>query len=119
MNKSIASRLRNRIKYQTRVVSHDTFGGPVDEWIDAFSCFAEVRAASGKEDVQKGLEYSVSTYKIVIRHREGVDPTGRIILDNGVILDVVFVADPNGRKELLVIYAVRKSTEGSYFEQNY
>ena len=118
MKKSIASRLRSRIKYQTRVVTHDICGGPVDEWTTAFDTWAEVLAISGKEDVHEGLEYSGNMYRVTIRYRRGVDPTGRIVLSDGTVLAVKAVRDPAGRRELLIIDAESSSVEETYIEQN-
>ena len=119
MRKSIASRLNTRITFLNRVVSRDMCGGPIDDWIFGFTCYAEVRGISGKEDVQNGLEYSVNMYRITIRWRRDVDASGRVVLGDGTALDIRSVTDPTGRREILVIDAERNSVEGASIEHLY
>ncbi len=116
MKKSIASRLNSRITYLNRIVSRDMYGGPIDEYVYGFTAYAEVLAVSGKEDVQKGLEYAKNTFRIAIRWRMDVNTGGRVVLEDGTELDVKSVRDPDNRRELLIIDAERNSVEGDYFE---
>ncbi len=94
-------------------MTHDTFGGPLETYEDLFSCWAEVKTIGGYEAFKASLE-NVSTvqYRITIRYRTDIDHTGRIILEDGTALDVKYVRDPNGRREILEIGAILKSAGG-------
>ena len=113
MKQPISSRLRNRITYQRSIVEHDTFGAPLESFEDAFSCWAEVRTIGGDEAFKANLvDVSIVQYRITIRYRTDIDHTGRVMLEDGTALDVRYVRDPNGRREILEIGAILKSAGG-------
>ena len=113
MKQSISSRLRNRITYQRPIVEHDAYGGPLESYEDAFSCFAEVKTIGGDESFKAALmDYSHVQYRITIRYRTDVDHSGRVILEDGTALDVLYARDPNGRREILEIGAVLRCAGG-------
>ncbi len=114
MKQSISSRLRNRIRYQKVIVTHDYYGGPLETYEDLFSCWAEVKTIGGDEAFKANLvDVSTVQYRITIRYRTDIDHTGRIILEDGTALDVRYVRDPNGRREILEIGAIIKSAGGA------
>ncbi len=111
MKHTLSSRLNSRITVQTSTVSHDAFGGPISEWEDAFSCYAEVKALRGMEDYKTDLETSVTRYKITVRWRSGIDAKCRIVLADGKTLNVNSVYDPTGRRECIEIIATHNTAE--------
>ena len=106
---SIASRLNRRITYKTIVYERDKFGGIIETETEVFSCFAEIKTRTGDEVFQSCRDVSQVEYRITVRYRTDISPDGAIYLEDGTKLDILYLRDPNGRREIVEIGALWKN----------
>ena len=71
--------LNQRITIQSRATGQDDIGQPVVSWGDVCSVRASVMDVSGREYVAAGGEKNSAQTKILIRHRNGITPTMRVL----------------------------------------
>ena len=107
---SIASRLNRRITYNTVTIAQDNYGGIYETESKLFSCFAEIKTRTGDEVFQSCRDVSQVEYIITIRYRTDISSDGYIYLEDGKRLNVLYVRDPNGRREILEIGALWKNS---------
>jgi SPP1 family predicted phage head-tail adaptor len=105
MNKGLeAGRLRQRITYQAAVGTPDGSGGSTKAWSNLAYAWASVEPVNGGEVFKAGLLHATQFYKIEARFRSDITPLNRIMW-KGVALNIRTCADPDGRRESLLIVA--------------
>lgn len=90
-----AGRLRHWIAIQKPTTTQDaTTGEMLTTWADVASTWAEIAPLSVRDFIAAGTEQSQVSARIVIRHRDDVDATMRIV-HRGVAYRILGVlADP-------------------------
>lgn len=100
-----AGTLREQISITAPPSQLDEMGEATGPWTLLAIVRASVRLVQNTE--QNGPQGSTTqpTYEITIRYREDVSPRHRLIW-RGQTLDILSIADPDGRREQLAITAV-------------
>ena len=101
-----AGRLNRRINVTRPQDMPDGHGGFITTWQPVATIWAEVISQNGREAVLSQALQGVSSYRITVRYRPdlAISPKYQIDLD-GKTLNVRSVADPDGRRVALVIFA--------------
>jgi SPP1 family predicted phage head-tail adaptor len=102
-----AGSLRWRIAIEQSVSSQNTLGEPVQAWIKLTEVWAEKLDLIGREyfAAQQTLGESVTRFRM--RYVAGIDSRMRVTC-NGDVYNIISVADPNGRRAVLVLDTTRK-----------
>jgi SPP1 family predicted phage head-tail adaptor len=77
----------------------------VTGWSTVATPWAEVTGQSGREAVIARALEGISVYRIRIRWRRGLLPSDQVRLSDGTDLNIKSIADPDGRREQLLILA--------------
>jgi SPP1 family predicted phage head-tail adaptor len=101
-----AGKLDRRIRIDERTVVQDGIGGETETWVERATVWAEKRDLSGRELILAQQEAATATTRFVIRFRDDVAQTDRIVYD-GVNHDIQHIAEI-GRGEGLEILAKRE-----------
>jgi SPP1 family predicted phage head-tail adaptor len=100
-----AGLLRQRVTLQARAVTRDATGAEVETWADfAPNVPAAVEPLSGREFWASQSVTSSAVVKVTLRHLDGVTVTHRVWWQ-GKAWNLRSVADPTGRREVLVLVA--------------
>lgn len=79
----VAGRLRDRVTIQSRSVTRDAYGAEVVTWSTLATVWGSVEAISGREYLATvgGADAlrATRTIRVVIRYREDVAPTMRVV----------------------------------------
>lgn len=106
-----AGRLRERLALQAISSVPDGAGGNTQSWANFASDIpAEIEPLAGGEAFRQGMANATQFYRITIRFRAGVTPRNRIWW-NGQALNIRTCADPDNRRESLVITAESGAAE--------
>ena len=98
-----AGSLRTLVAIEKPVETQDAFGDPVPTWTEVVRTYASKKVGSGNE--AESFEQRVSSYDTEwrLRYRTPFDPRWRIReIVTGTIHDIIFVADPTGRRRDLL-----------------
>lgn len=74
-----AGDLRHRVTLQANVTTRDEYGSTVTAWQDVAIVWAAVLPSSGREFIAAAAARSEVTGKIVIRYRDDVDASMRVV----------------------------------------
>lgn len=80
---NIPVRMNRLVKLQALELGRDEYGAPSTVWQDFAEVWASIDDLSGREYVNAGGTQNAVTTKIMIRHRDGVMPTMRVL--HGVV----------------------------------
>lgn len=103
-----AGELDRQITLQTRQIGRDAdYGAEVITWpVFAAGVWAKVRErvneSSGDETVSQGLRVNQRRVTITMRWLAGVEPTMRVLMDDGTPLQITSLATL-GRRELITL----------------
>ena len=100
-----AGKLRNIIAIQRRIDSKDDYGGPVYTWEDLANVWADIIPLSGRELIAAQAAKSEITTRFVIRYRDDVTPTMRIVFGGANYNIMAPPIDTNMNHKELVIMA--------------
>lgn len=100
----LAGTLRDRLELQQPVRAQNSFGEKVIAWHTRMTRWAAIVPASTSERTHGGQTVSVLNYRVAMRYDPQIGPDWRICWGTRV-LDIVSVADPDGRKRELQILA--------------
>ena len=78
------------------------------EWVDYTSTWAEVISIGGEEGRIAAADSMTVRYRITLRYRDDLAPSMRIRLQNGTLLEINSIRDPENRGVMLEITAVEK-----------
>ena len=106
-----AGRLRNRITIQAPTHTPDGIGGQLTTWDDLTTVWAEVLPANGGESFRLGIERKSQFYRVTIRYRSDITAAHRLVW-NDVAMNIRTCADPDGRREALLISAETGVADG-------
>lgn len=98
-----AGRLRERVTIEAGAHTDDTTGGFDDAWTTLAEVWAEVRPTGGRERLEAGSMRGTQGWRVTIRHRTDVTVLHRLDW-RGTKMDIQSVADPDGRREQLVLF---------------
>jgi SPP1 family predicted phage head-tail adaptor len=74
--------LRNRLTFQTRTKTQDTFGAEaVTPWADAFTLWGSVEPILGREYIALRQQQVDVTHRVRVRRRAGIKEAMRIKID--------------------------------------
>lgn len=102
--------LRHPIVIRRPQQVQDTKGGYTAQWITVASCKARIEGLDGREALLANTLQGISAWRITIRWRAGIKPSDQVTLKDGTVLNVASAADPDGKRERLVILADSGST---------
>lgn len=104
-----AGQLRHVIEWLRPVLADDGHGGQTRTPTTIARLRAEVEGQDGREAVIGHALTGVSTYRITIRHRSGLQMADQIRLPDGTLLNVTSISDPEGRRRQLQVIATTGS----------
>ena len=97
--------MRDRITIQAATTTPQAGGGKVKVWVDIGTpVWASIVPINGGEAFSQGIARNTQFYRITIRFRSDVTPANRIMW-NGTALNIRTCADPDRRREALLITA--------------
>lgn len=101
-----AGALRHSITIERQVSTRDKFGAPSSEWEVFATTYAAIEDLTGREALEAQQVKSRITSRITMRYLDGITPSMRIN-HNGQLYNILWVADPEGRKRVLHLHAER------------
>lgn len=93
--------MRHRISFQRESNADDGGGGYVTTWETFEQAWAEVLPASAAETYRFASLQQRVTHRVSIRYIEGIDGKHRIVLDDGRVLNIREVTNPDMRRRFL------------------
>jgi len=105
----LASDLTQRITFEKKDVTKDENGNPIEEWVPAYTVWAEIMTVGGEEGRIAAAQSSLVRYQIRIRdyYFGKVDATMRIKWNN-VLMYVTVVRKPYARANYMEVFAEEK-----------
>ena len=102
----LASRLRQRIKFQSESTVTDSGGGSTLSWVDGLTVWAEIKPMSsrGGERLVAGQMENRLMHLVTVRYINGITPKMRILYGSR-IFNIRSVTDVEERGEILEIVA--------------
>ena len=104
-----AGELRHVITWVRPTFADDGNGGQTRTPTTLATMRACVEGQDGREAVIGHALEGISTYRITIRWRTGLLPSDQILLDDGTVLNVTSISDPEGRRRQLQVIATTAS----------
>lgn len=104
-----AGELRHMIQWVRPALVDDGYGGQTRTVTAIAAIRAKVEGQDGREAVIGHALEGISTYRITIRHRTGLLSSDQIVLDDGKVLNVTSISDPEGRRRQLQVIATTAS----------
>lgn len=103
--------LRERISLQSKVITQDSTGAPVETWSEIAALWAAKEPLSGREffDAQGVFEENIVRFRI--RYREGMDPAMRIA-HGGRTYNIKSIIDPEERHRELELLCAEGVSDG-------
>lgn len=92
--------LTDRVQLKRRETSSDGVGGHEHLYVPVTNLWARVRSLSGRQGTNADGRVVAISHSVVLRFRNDVSPGDRIVY-RGRNLDVVSMADLNGRRAYL------------------
>ena len=99
-----AGTLRETITIQAQGTTSSPEWGPSTAWTDVATIRASVLATTADEDFEQKGVATATRYTVKTRHRD-LSPANRLVW-RGLVLDIVGIVDPDGRRRELEIKAV-------------
>lgn len=97
-----AGELRHLLVLQTRAESRNAMGGTTPTWTNTTQLWGKVDESGGGEKVNGQQTDGSRTVMVTIRYLSSIDPSQRFMHD-GQALNIVAIADPDGRRRMLEI----------------
>lgn len=101
-----AGRMRQPIRFQSRISIREANGETNTDWVDKYSCFADIQQVSGGETLAGEQIVSNAGYRVVTRWWRGITTSDRIIFDRNDgtgerILEIVNVFNAEERNSVM------------------
>lgn len=93
--------LKRRLVLEAPIATPDGLGGATQAFETVAALWAQVEWLSGREIWRMGRPEQLSTHRITLRWRAGVD-AGQRLRDGSRIFDIRTAADPDGSRRRLV-----------------
>lgn len=100
-----AGLLRHRITIRRATQVQNAKGGYTSSWTTVATPKARLEGMGGRESMIASTLQGISAWRITIRWRAGILQSDQLVLPDGTELNVVSAADPDGKRERLVIMA--------------
>jgi SPP1 family predicted phage head-tail adaptor len=97
--------LNRRVEIRRATMASDGHGGQITTWSTISTVRAAAYSQNGREGVISGALQGVAVYRLEMRWRADLVRTGDQLRMDGRDYNVRTVADPDGRREKLVILA--------------
>ncbi|NLS28161.1 hypothetical protein S2M10_31700 [Sphingomonas sp. S2M10] len=101
--------LRHKLEIRRPTEAPNDDGGYDTSWTTIATPWAEVLGLDGRESVMDQALQGISTYRIRIRWRGGIEPADQVRGYAGRELNITSAVDPDGKREQLVILATTES----------
>ncbi len=101
----LASRLRQRITFQSESAASDSGGGSTVSWVSGSTVWAHVKTRGGREGLVSGQLESRQSYLITVRYISGITTKMRILYGSRVF-NIHSVVNVDERGEILEITGV-------------
>jgi SPP1 family predicted phage head-tail adaptor len=95
-----AGLLRHRVELQSRTLTADGFGQPVETWATYATVSASVSPLRGRERFAAMQVAAETTHRIVMRGRSGIKAEDRVFYD-GRVFDIRAIMDMDERGIML------------------
>lgn len=99
-----AGLLRTRLTLQKPVRTADGQGGFTLDWQDVDTVWARVTPLSGREQMLAEQLSTGLTHQVSMRYYSGVLPTWRGVTDDGAILNIRSVSNPDSKRREHQLY---------------
>jgi len=96
-------RLRRRVRIEAKCVERNEYGEEIITWQPVATVWAAVEALRGRELTERKAEGADITTRIVIRYRDGIRPSMRVVWEEHVY-DIQSVI-PSARREWIEVLA--------------
>jgi SPP1 family predicted phage head-tail adaptor len=99
-----AGQLRRRVSLQRPTTAQDSYGEPVTTWVTAATVWASAEPLDGRELFAAQAVHAKLTRRFVVRYREDVDNTWRVLYGGRayhLVQDPIDVGDRRAYLELL------------------
>ncbi len=106
-----SKRLRHTVEIQSRSQSEDSHGQLVDTWAEFWTGRALVEPLIGKELFAAQQQHSEVTFKVRMRHKDGVNGAMRAVYDSR-IFNIVSVINVRERGREMVLMCSEGVTDG-------
>lgn len=100
--------LRDRVEIQHALTTQGTTGEPVESWKSLACVYAHVRPMTGLERSAHDKSEAQASYVVVIRHRDDVMATNRLIY-RGKTLGIIYAQNVDSRDRFLELKCVEVS----------
>lgn len=97
-----AGKYRHRVQLQSKTLTPDSHGNPVETWATASTVWAAVKPISGRERWANDRTSHDYDLAVSIRYRTGIAPDMRAIY-NSRTLEVSTIVDTDERRRELVL----------------
>ena len=97
-----ACKLKHTVTIQSKSLSQDTFGQPLETWTTEASVRAFVEPLTGQELFRAQQVNAATTTRITIRYRAGMDASMRIVFES-VNYNIQNIIDPEMNHAWLVM----------------
>lgn len=102
--------LRHKLEIRRPIEVQNDVGGYDSSWSTIATPWAEVLGLDGRESVMDHALQGISTFRIRIRWRAGIEAADQVRGYAGLELNITSAVDPDGKREQLVILATTEST---------
>lgn len=94
--------LRHRVTIVEVTIGQSDTGAPEEVWTELVTVWADVRTASGSEQLEVPLEQmgSSTQFRVTMRYRDDLRPTMVLLWDDRV-LHVHAIVEPDNRQRLI------------------
>ena|SRR5436305_1212602 len=108
-----AGELRHKVSIRRPTQVRNAKGGFDQTWPVVCEPWAKVEGIDGRESTMEHTLMGISVYRVTIRWRAGILQSDQLRLSDGTETNIRSVADPDGRRERLVIICDTASVQKS------
>jgi len=107
-------KLRHRVTIESLVIEQDSDGAQIESWVNTYGTqvWADIQPLSGKELLASQSMQSEVKARIIIRYRDGVLPTMRILHRGNIYNIAGVIPDMKSGKEYLTLLCSYGVNEG-------
>lgn len=107
-------KLRHRVTIEQLIVEQDSDGAQIESWVNPFGMdlWAEIQPLSGRELIASQSLQSEVKARIIIRYRDGVVPTMRVLHRGNIYNIAAVIPDIKTGKEYLTLQVTYGVNEG-------
>jgi SPP1 family predicted phage head-tail adaptor len=91
-----AGKLRHRVILQTPTITANSYGEPIETFVNTATIWASVEPLSGRDYFKSMKDNAEITHKVTIRYRSDIKPTLRFLFGTRVF-DILYFTLPDNR----------------------